>query len=44
VSLQIVREHGGDLEFANLPEGGTEFAISLPVGTVEVKVEERQSE
>lgn len=44
VSLQIVREHGGDLEFANLPEGGTEFVISLPFGTVEAKVEERQSE
>jgi two-component system, NtrC family, sensor kinase len=41
VSLQIIRDHGGDLEFANLPEGGTEFAISLPVGTAEEKIEER---
>jgi len=44
VSLQIVREHGGDLEFVSVPEGGMEFIISLPIGTVEAKVEERQEQ
>ena len=31
VSLNIIRDHGGDLTCQAVPEGGTEFIISLPV-------------
>ena len=33
VSLNIIREHGGDLSFANASDGGAVFSIALPVQT-----------
>ncbi len=35
VARKIVREMGGDIEFMNLPEGGTEFRVHLPAASAD---------
>ena len=32
IARRIVEGHGGDIRAENLPEGGTRFVISLPIG------------
>ena len=32
ISYGLVKEHGGELRFENVPGGGTRFLIDLPVG------------